>query len=310
MTKKSVRIPALCAFICAAIALSGCLRFENSFDLTTTARVPGTQYQGDASAPGQYDPNTTADPVSGTYADPGVIVTDSAGNPVNTTSPTVSGGNEVTTVGGGSEATTAGGASQTPAQYVQSLGANEYDTLRSNALTLDAVVGDGTEENPLQMALGNGDVYIKSEMDGLEMGIFISDNKTYIYLPSQKKYLKLSSAVAKLIGIDPNEFSDMTKDLGFDSLPPLSQAQSMTDGAMRGQACKLFLLKSIDGTETLRVGLAGKKLVGIEYLDNAGNMKSYMYFNSITPGFPKMPPDGYTEMGYMEFFKLVMAEME
>ncbi len=309
MTEKSVRIFALCAFICAAIALSGCLRFENSFDLSTTARGTGTQYPDDASS-WQYDMNTTAGDVSGVYADPGVSVTDSAGNPVSTTASTLPGGNEATTANGGSEATTAGGTSQTPAQYVQSLGATEYDTLRSNALTLDAVVGDAAEENPLQMALGNGDVYIKSEMDGLEMGIYISDNKTYIYLPSQQKYLKLSSAVAKLIGIDPNEFSDMTQDLGFDSLPPLSQAQSMTDGTMHGKTCKLFLLKSTDGTETLRVGLAGKKLVGIEYLDNAGNMKSYMYFNSITAGFPKMPPDGYSEMGYMEFFKLVMAEME
>ena len=299
---KRAFLPAAAAILLAALTLTGCLRFENTMDLntplTTGAGVSVTSAEPDGStaAPDTTLPQepsgevTTADSVSAADQTAAVTPTDVSSTAANP-----------------GESTTA--AAQTPAEYAKSLGSTEYDILRSKAMTIDGSLGDATQTSPIQMSVGEGEVYILSEMDGLQLGIYITGKKTYIYLPSQKKYLKLNGTVAKLMGIDPEEFSGMADEMGFDSLPPLTDAYSLTDGKMNGTACKLFMIKNEEGKE-LRVGMNGKKLVGIEYLNDAGSVESFMYFNSVTAGFPKMPPDGYEEMGYMEFAKLMMAEME
>gem|GEM_PF-2121565 len=331
MANKLFRILMLGAAACAALALSGCMHFENSFDLNVPATRDGSGISADVTAPGanitvnqngQDAEHTGADSVNGTTAADANNGLNNGGS--NSVAPGVTdvngttaqnGGDASVTAPGGNEATTAAGStptsgSMTAAQYAQSLGQTDYDILRSDSMTLDGIFGDGGQTNPIQMAIGNDQVYMRSEMDGMEMGIYIADKKTYIYLPAYNKYLKLNAAVAKLMGVDTNEFSDMTKDMGFENLPPLTQATSMTDGTMNGQNCKLFLLNGTDGAKTIRVGLNGKKLVGVEYLDSAGKIMSYMYFNSVTSGFPKMPPDGYEEIGIMDFAKLMMAEMD
>ena len=115
--------------------------------------------------------------------------------------------------------------------------------------------------------------------------------------------------MAKLAGINPDEFSEMAAEMGFESLPALSEAKSVAEGTMNGTPCKLFTLTAEDGS-TMVVGLNGKKLVGIEYPDGTGKLTSFIYFNSVTSGFPAMPPQGYEEMGYIEYAKLLMDEME
>lgn len=318
--KKITRYLAPCAALLCAAALTGCLRFENSMDLsvplTTGAGLTPAVTEANADATAAPAENSTAAPApgesmtggadptlpaDGTTADQAASTT--APNTENTTAAPVE--NSTTAP---AESTTAAGP-MTAAQYAASLGATEYDTLRSKSMTINGVFGDKGEESPIVMSIGDGEIYMTSEMDGLEMGIYISGKKTYIYLPAHKKYLKLNAAVAKLMGIDPNEFSDMAQEMGFDSLPALSTAYDYADGAMNGKACKLFLLKGTDGTDTLRVGLNGKKLIGVEYLDAAGKTDSYMYFTSVQAGFPTMPPDGYEEMGYIDFAKLLMADM-
>lgn len=327
--KKITRYLAPCAALLCAAALTGCLRFENSMDLsvpltTGAGLTPAvTEANADATAapaenstaaptPGENatDGADAASPADGTTADQAASTT--APNTENTTADqtaSTTAANTENTTAAPAESTTAAGP-MTAAQYAASLGATEYDTLRSKSMTINGVFGDKGEESPIVMSIGDGEIYMTSEMDGLEMGIYISGKKTYIYLPAHKKYLKLNAAVAKLMGIDPNEFSDMAQEMGFDSLPALSTAYDYADGAMNGKACKLFLLKGTDGTDTLRVGLNGKKLIGVEYLDAAGKTDSYMYFTSVQAGFPTMPPDGYEEMGYIDFAKLLMAEMD
>ena len=331
MVKKLSRILMFGAAACAALALSGCMHFENSFDLSVPATRDGSGINADVTLPGanittpgdgQDTEYAGADSLNGTTAADANNSQNNSGNNSGTPgvtdangTTTQNGGTASVTAPGGNEATTAAGSTptsgnMTAAQYAQSLGQTEYDILRSDSMTLDGIFGEGAETNPIQMAIGNDQVYMRSEMDGMEMGIYIADKKTYIYLPAYNKYLKLNAAVAKLMGVDTNEFSDMTKDMGFENLPPLTQATGMSDGTMNGQSCKLFLLNGTDGAKTIRVGLNGKKLVGVEYLDSAGKIMSFMYFNSVVSGFPKMPPDGYEEIGIMEFAKLLMSEMD
>jgi hypothetical protein len=81
----------------------------------------------------------------------------------------------------------------------------------------------------------------------------------------------------------------------------------MADGKFGGTACKIFTLVSDDNTQVLHVYLSGKKLLAIEYCDANGQPTSTMKFQSVSAGFPQMPPAGFSEIGYVEFGKILMA---
>lgn len=302
MKKTFTRCAAAMAVLLALLALAGCLKFENTLDLskplTTAANaddqstagsdtpslpVPGESQTSETTLPSEQPDSTEA-------------------NETGTTAPA---DENTTAAPAPGESTTA---AQSLAQYVKSLGATDYDVLRSNDCYIKADLISGNEITPTDLAIGQDKVYILSDMDGMEIGLYVEGKKTYIYLPKNQAYLKLSGTVAKLIGMDPNEFTSMVSDMGFDSLPLLSDAVGMQDGAYQGTACKVFTL--VNKEETLHVYMNGKRLLAIDYLGETGGVESTMRFYSVTAGFPAMPPSGYKEIGYVEFAKIVMDGME
>lgn len=302
MKKTFKRGAAVLAVLLALVSLAGCLKFENTLDLSTplttagrtddripsesdtpSEQAPTEQPAGETTLPSEQPGTTEAN-------DPGTT----AASDENTTAAQTPG-----------ESNTA---AQSLAEYVKSLGSTDYDVLRSNDCYIKADLISGNEITPTDLAIGQDKVYILSDMDGMEIGLYVEGKKTYIYLPGNKAYLKLSGTVAKLIGMDPNEFTSMVSDMGFDSMPPLSEAVSMQDGAYQGTACKVFTL--VNDEETVRVYMNGKRLLAIDYLGETGSVESTMRFYSVTAGFPAMPPSGFKEIGYMEFAKIVMDGME
>ena len=100
----------------------------------------------------------------------------------------------------------------------------------------------------------------------------------------------------------------MANELGFDSLPPLTDAESMQDVVVDGVRCKKFTVRAND--EITHIYMNGPKLISIDYVNEDGSIGSTMRFTSVSAGFPQMPPAGYSEIGYMDFAKIIMAEMD
>lgn len=301
MKKTITRTLALLAAVTMLIAFAGCLRFTNSLDLSTPLTTADSghilQPTGQSDTPSSIPADTTTD-IPATQDNE------------STTLP----GTEATT-GAPAENTTNGGAApegttkaQSVQDYVKSLGTTDYDVLRSNNCKITATLDNDEGSNPMELAIAPDKLYIETELEGIKIGMYVEGKKTFIYLPDQKSYLKLSSTVAKLIGMNPEDFTAMADDLGFDSLPPLSEATDMQDAKVDGVQCKRFTVKSDD--EIIRVSLNGKKLVAIDYLEADGSVGSTMHFTSVTAGFPAMPPTGYQEIGYMDFAKIIMAGMD
>ena len=302
MKKTVTRGIALLAAITTLVSFAGCLRFTNSLDLSaplTTApqshiQQPTGESDTPSSIPAVTDTDTSAP-------------SDTADTTLPAAEPSSATPAESTTAQNGTqpENTTA---AQSIKDYVKSLGNTEYDILRSNNCQIEATLESGGETNPMVLSIAPDKLYIESEMENIRIGMYVEGKKTYIYLPKQKSYLKLSSTVAKLIGMNPEEFAAMADDLGFDSLPPLNTATEMQDVKLDGVSCKRFTVRSAD--ETLRVYLNGKKLLAMDYLNEDGSVGSTMRFTSVKSGFPAMPPAGYSEIGYMDFAKIIMSEME
>ena len=306
MKKTITRAVALLTAAVTLLCFAGCLRFTNSLDLSAPLTTTN---------PFHTEPSTGVSEIPSSL--PAEQDTESSGLPdtesttLPGTEPSSGASTEVTTLPGNSTAdTTAAGttAAVSVKDYIKSLGTTDYDVLRSNNCQISAELDNGAEKTPMEMAIGPEKLYISSEMEGIKIGLYVEGKKTFIYLPEKKSYLKLSNTVAKLIGIKPEEFTAMADELGFDSLPPLSDATEMQDVTQDGVKCKRFILHADE--EVVRVYLNGKKLVAIDYLNDAGAVESVMRFNYVKSGFPAMPPAGYSEIGYMDFAKILMEDMD
>ncbi len=294
MNKKHFRMLAACAALLAALALTGCMKYDQNLDLSVTVHNALLDGAADAAnRPTLPDANSSANAGFNANAPLDVRTEPSSEAPGSDTEPGVI------------EPTVP---SATPAQYLQSLGATGYDVLRSNNFTMQGAFHEGSQTTPITMAITANQIYVTSKAEGMELGIHVNGKKMNIYMPAQKKYLEINSAVAKVLQLDPEEFTAMANDLGFDKLPPLTAAESMTDGTVNGVKCKIFYIPSTDGADALRVYLADAKLLAIEYLDAGGTVTSSMTFSSIQAGFPQLPPAGYSKIGYLDFIKMLMNE--
>ena len=330
MKKTKIFLP-VCALTLSLLTCAGCLKFENSMDLSVPLKEAGATgtYQG--AQPNGYNA-TQVDP----NAASSVYPTDNAGMPVSAASPgsaeqqngtgtTAPSGNGAQSAASttaapndtaAAESTTASGdrtqsdsTAQDVASYVASLGTTEYDILRSNDFTIVATMETGGEKQDMNMSVGNDQIYFTADMDGMEIGLYVTGQKTYIYYPPEKKYLKLSAAVAKIMGLETDELANTAKSMGFETMPELSKALSMKDGSMDGTPCKVFFFKNVEDGNDMQIYMDGKKILAIEDLDSSGNRVSIMKFTSVTAGFPQMPPSGYEEIGYMKFLEILYNAM-
>ena len=302
MKKTITRAVALLTAAVTLLSFAGCLRFTNSLDLSaplTTTNPFHTEPSAGvseipSSLPAEQDTESSTAP-------------DGESTTLPDTEPS-SGAQTDATTAANTETHAGTTAAVSVQDYIKSLGTTDYDVLRSNNCQISAELDSGAEKTPMEMSIAPDKLYIASEMDNIKIGLYVEGKKTFIYLPEKKSYLKLSNTVAKLIGIKPEEFTAMAEELGFDSLPPLTNATDMQDATQDGVKCKRFTV--LTDEETIRVYLNGKKLVAIDYLTEAGTVDSVMRFNYVKSGFPTMPPADYSEIGYMDFAKIIMADMD
>lgn len=186
---------------------------------------------------------------------------------------------------------------------------SEYDILRSGSFYIDAVFEDGEEASPMKMAVDtNGDFYALADMDGLEMGflvkeektLFGKEKKTYLVNPKTKTYTEFSRLLMSLMNLNPGDFADEVNELGFTDMPPLTEAESVSDGEYNGTPCKVYRMSQEYGT-AVRVYMDGTKLLVMETLGSDGTLLQVMKINSITAGFPQLPPADYELTNIVNF---------
>ena len=272
------------------LTLSGCLAFKTSLDLNPTAPTGAIPAATDAVVPSGTLPSADV-PTSPSEQTPSQTLPTQTAEPTSSAAPS-----------GAPEQTTAGG-NVIPA-------GNEYDILRSGNFQMSATMIDGSDRQEMNVAVSSdGDLYVRADVDGMEMGILVKNKKTYLLYPPEKKYLELNDLVLSVLQLDPSEFTEIADNLGFKTMKGLDQAASVTDGAYDGTPCKVYVMNYEDGT-TSKIYLNGAKLLAVENFTSDGKNASTMVIHSVASGFPAMPPSDYKKSGYMEFLTLLAKAME
>ena len=283
--KRILAAGAACALL---LPLPGCLSFKSSLDLSP-----------DASGASQTAPQQSAVAPSAASTAPGAPVTTAPAT-------TLPGAN--TTTAPGTTASDAANTTAAPAGPGVPAG-NEYDILRSGNFSFSAAMENDGETQEMEISVSTaGDLYVTADVDGLVMGVLVKNKKTYLLYPPQKKYLELNDFVLGVMNLDPSEFTGIADDLGFTEMKSLEEADSVSEGADEGTACKIYSMSYSDGTSA-KVYLAGTKLIAMENYGANGALTNAMKFKSVTAGFPQMPPSDYSKSGYMEFLGLLASGM-
>ena len=286
---RKQRLAAAALLLAALAALAGCMRYENAIDFNN---VTGT------TSPWATQPGVSV-PATEPYAIPATQPGETWTAPTQTSVPTTNAGEQPAVPG-----TTAA------APGVSAPANSEYEILRSGTFTMAATLCTKTEEQPMNMSVSkNGDLYMEADISGLNMGILVKNGKVYMLYPPEKKYLELNSIVTGLLKINPDDFTSVAKDMGFDQMRPLSEADSAEAAVFRGNPCTRYHVSYEDGRGG-NVYLAGTRLLGVENLDTNGDVESTLVVSSISAGFPSLPPSDYTKSGYMDFFKIIYNNMD
>ncbi|MCH5198884.1 MAG: hypothetical protein J1E34_08265 [Oscillospiraceae bacterium] len=285
MIKKILRPLIIALFVSCVLLFAGCIKFENSFDLTVSSQ-PGSS----PSETEQPEPSFTEAPSSEENSSSDTE-TETKEPPTQNTEP--------------SSSTEEPSESET--QGISAPKNSEYDILKTGEFGFVGTIINDNEEMDINISAASNKIYFTSEIDGLQIGLYVEGKKTYIYAPEHKKYLKMNSVVAKMLQLDPDDFVEMANGFGFDKLPDLSLASSVENSSLNGVSCEKYSFLSED--PNLCVYMNGQKLLKIGYIDKSGKETYSISFSSVSAGFPKMPPDGFEEMSYLEFFKLVAGDL-
>lgn len=197
------------------------------------------------------------------------------------------------------------GLEQAPGQKPAYTANNEYDIYRSGTFYLIGTMTDGSVTQPLELAMAKDLVYMKADVDGMQMAIQIMGNNVYLIAPKRNAYFKTTKAELSMIGLDLG--SDMPSAAELAALPALSEATSVTEGYLDG-ACEAYNFVAADGSRTI-VYMRGDTFLGMDSYAANWAKTSSMRVTSITKIIPKSvsAPGGggrrvWTLLAFMNLF--------
>ena len=183
---------------------------------------------------------------------------------------------------------------------------NEYNILRSGSFYAVGSMETGGEIMPLEIALTPKTIYMRTEMDGLEMAVLQdAKNKIYLLNPAKKNYMELTKVAMDMMGMSAEDLFD-TENLGFSDMPALSEADVVSTGEFNGSPCTVFTFYEEDNGRTY-VYMYGNKLLGFENATSYG-VSDVTYITSISSTVPSdktAPPKDYRRVLMVVF----MSEM-
>ena len=183
---------------------------------------------------------------------------------------------------------------------------NQYDILRSGSFYIEGDLdGRGT---PMKMAVNKELVYMEMDSGDMIFGYLVKTKTTYLLSPADKTYHKLNvleSAAMKGFGLpEPSEIRQMVDDFGFDKMPPLEKADSVTGAKLDGTPCAVYAFNLSDGGKTL-VYMYGCRLLAFGAVDADGKTTSVMRFTNVSSTVPELPPKDYKSVSLFD----LMASM-
>ena len=183
---------------------------------------------------------------------------------------------------------------------------NEYEILRSGSFYATGRLkdSDGTNQ-PLEIAVTPDSVYMKTDMEGVEMAMLQRGKKMYMLYPAKKIYMEMSSVLLDMMGMTTEDLLDVSE-LGFTDMAALSEADAVANGEFNGQQCIIYTFNSDNGSREV-IYMNGNRLLGFEEISAGGT--STTIIDSITADVPadkSAPPKDYKRVLMLTF----MREME
>ena len=184
---------------------------------------------------------------------------------------------------------------------------SEYDIYRSGTFYIK---GNATDENgvqqPMELAMTPNTVYMVTQLDGAEVGVMITEKKTYMVYSNAKIYCELSSVLMKAVDLDI-ETVKAEAQKGYTKLPPLSKTTPVGTKNVNGYNCTQYKFPSEDGGWNI-VSISGNKLVQCQGFNADGSIFNTVNFTTVTANVPKdkmSPPSNFNKVNMISF----MAEL-
>ena len=173
---------------------------------------------------------------------------------------------------------------------------NQYDILRTGTFYLEGDMdGNGS---PMKMAVSKELVYLEAYTDGIAIGYLVKGKDVYLLSPADKVYHRITAADKALMKsadiefMDETEVRSMVDEFGFDKMPPLDQADTVTGAKLDGTPCAVYTYNLSDGSKTC-VYMYGYRLLAFSSVSADGKTVSMMKFTSVSADVPTLPPKGY-----------------
>ncbi len=218
----------------------------------------------------------------------------SAKAPEGTSAATTKAHEEKTTASSHEETTSAPAASK-----------NEYDIYRSGHFYAVGSITDAEGTSPMELAVTDDTLYMTSDFEGVNIGILVVGDDSYMIYPEKKAYMEINSMLKTMMGGDADELFN-ADEMGFSRMGALDKALNVSDAALNGVSCKRYLLPDED--EFYYVYMNGDKLLRIEAMNKNKKVESTIDFTSVSEDVPAdktAPSKEYKKTGMIEFFKLL-----
>ena len=189
---------------------------------------------------------------------------------------------------------------------------SQYDILRSGNFIMEGTFDD-TETSPVKMAISDKLIYMETTADDITLGYLAKGSSIYLLSPAGMKYHKLNTiekSALKSSGLMTEaELREVIDGFGFDAMPPLEDADSVSGGELNGVPCTVYTFNMEDGSKT-SVYMYGYRLLAFGAVSAEGEESSLMTFNEISGDVPDLPTSDYKSVSLMNLMVDMAGEME
>lgn len=162
---------------------------------------------------------------------------------------------------------------------------------------------DGTN-SPFEIAMNGSDFIVYTEMDGIDMGILCLDDEFYLINPTDKKYTVLSSAIQKMMDIDPDSLKFEFNGTGFDGHSPTE----VTEATYNGKPAVCYTYKN--SQHNMDFVVVNDEIIQIVQYDASGNVSTILQADEFTVDYSTdmVSLKGYKKTNLISFVMGLMGQ--
>ena len=189
---------------------------------------------------------------------------------------------------------------------------NQYDIIRTGSFLIEGRL-DASNDSPMKLAVNKELIYMEMESDDTFIGYLVKNKSIYLVSPGDKTYHKLNAletAALKSFGLlTEAELREMVDSFGFDKMPSLDQADTVTGANLDGKPCAVYTYKLSDGSKTC-VYMYGYRLLAFSSVSADGKTESMMTFTNVSADVPVLPPKDYKSVTLIKLMSSLAVNME